>query len=162
MKLLEHESKKILADHGIPILEGYLIQSSDEVDEVADKLGFPVQSLLIEEKLPIEEELYLGITVDNSRKQRVMLITTLGRDGPKSSGRRALGSDLPTLSEFFHQSSSLPNWELAYRLDLPSDLQKQMSSILGSLYEISLKYDATLAEINLLVLTEESINESKY
>jgi acetyltransferase len=40
--LSEHESKQILAEHGIPVAETFLATTEDEAAELAARLGFPV------------------------------------------------------------------------------------------------------------------------
>lgn len=199
MKLLEHESKKILSKRGIPLPNGYLIEGPGEVERITDKInfplavkaqvfttgrgkaggvkfakdrkelrkaveelhggdiqGFPVQSLLVEERLSIVKELYLGITLDNSRKRRVMLVTSMGgmdlnevaKRNPEKIHRRCLRSLVgapPYLTR-----------ELAYQLELAPDISSEIADILGKLYQISVEFDATLAEINPLILTEDN------
>lgn len=117
--------------------------------------GFPIQSLLVEEKLSIKKELYLGITLDNSRKKRVMLASLLG------------GMDLNQVAKhdperihkrYLHSLIGAPPYltrELTYQLELPLKLTREVARILKKLYQISLDFDATLAEINPLVVTED-------
>ncbi|WP_455284114.1 ADP-forming succinate--CoA ligase subunit beta, partial [[Eubacterium] cellulosolvens] len=42
MKIFEYEAKRIASQHGLPVPGGYLVSSSQEAREVAQKLGCPV------------------------------------------------------------------------------------------------------------------------
>lgn len=198
MKLLEYESKKILSDQGIPIPNGQVIETPEEINNLPAKLhfpmavkaqvfttgrgkaggirfaeceselteiahlmqgdqirGFPIQSLLLEKKLPINKELYLGITLDNSRKKRVMLACSLGGMDLNQVAKR---DPEQIHKRYLHSLIGAPPYltrELAYQLKLPLKLTREVARILKKLYQISLDFDATLAEINPLVVTED-------
>ena len=42
MKLIEYQAKELFKKYGMPIPEGYVCKTIDEVKEVLEKLEFPV------------------------------------------------------------------------------------------------------------------------
>ncbi len=117
--------------------------------------GEPVNSLLVEEKLPIAKEAYCAITIDRAAKKPVMMVSRYG------------GMDIEEVAEK-HPESIAKFWvdtaigyspfigrELAFAAELDPGYRKQFPAIAGALYELFFRYGAKLVEINPLVLTAD-------
>src|SRR5579863_4544247 len=115
--------------------------------------GEPVNSLLVEEKLPIAKEAYCAITIDRTHKKPVIMVSRFG------------GMDIEEVSENHPESiakffvdtaigySPFIGRELAFAADLDPGYRKQFPAILGALYDLFFRYGAKLVEINPLALT---------
>lgn len=118
--------------------------------------GLPINQLLIETGQNIETELYLGLLVDRqSQKITVLASTEGGMDIEKVASESPdkiikLGVDpLATLTKSDCHS-------IAKNLNLTTNLTQQLSQILLDLYEIFTTKDASLIEINPLVVTKQN------
>jgi succinyl-CoA synthetase beta subunit len=138
-----------------------LVSSPKEAEEKAKQLfatkikGFPVRRILVDEKLEIEKEFYLGITLDRVNYKIVILacseggveIEELARKQPEKIKKISLDVD-----QKFH-----PFWGmmLAGWLGAKGENLKIVSNIVVSLFNVFRQYDAKLVEINPLILTKE-------
>ncbi len=116
--------------------------------------GEEVKSLLVEEKVQIESEAYVSITVDRATKKPVVIVTSQG------------GMDVEEVAE--HDPGAISKlWidpavgfqpyqarQLAFAAKLPTGYHKAFPKILGGLYKLFMDYGANLVEINPLVLTK--------
>ena len=119
--------------------------------------GMRVEALLVEEKLPIERELYAGVIVDDSYKVKgpVVLFSTEGgveieevaARSPEKVARRAVD-----VLEGFRRDEALG---MARQLGLTGRLAEQVADVLVKLYGVFRSYHASSAEINPLVLTRD-------
>jgi len=198
MRLFEHEAKEIFRRFGIPVPNGAIAGSLDEVDLAVRRVGLPVavkaqvlvggrgraggirfadsleeavvkvkelmsekirgqrvKRVLIEEKLDVRHEYYLGATFDQlSGKPVVMFSTEGGVDIETIAEKRpeVLVSKQISLSRGLFQFEAL---EICQKLGLSGTLLLMVSSILHRLYGVFDQYDAMIAEINPLVVTNE-------
>ena len=116
---------------------------------------YPIEALLIEQKLAIKQELYLSITIDKASQSPVIIASTLG------------GIDIEELSREHPEKVSktsidpligLPEYktvEIWSDLGLTGKLLRQASTILMRLYQMFVNFDAVIVEINPLTITEE-------
>ena len=117
--------------------------------------GFPVKKILVYEKLDIEKELYLGITLDRVNYKIVVLacseggveIEEVARRNPQLIKRISLDVD----QKFY------PFWgmSLARWLGARGENLKVVGNIASSLFKLFKQYDAKLVEINPLFLTKD-------
>jgi succinyl-CoA synthetase beta subunit len=116
--------------------------------------GFPVRQVLVEEKLSISKEFYIGIIPDPSRYTRgpVVIFSTRG------------GMDIEDVPEekIFRTKidyvKGLPVYdaiELASRADIPNEFLGKTAELISKLVDVFKKYDCTTLEINPLILTQE-------
>jgi succinyl-CoA synthetase beta subunit len=117
--------------------------------------GRVVRKVLIEEALDIDRELYLGVTLDRERGLPAMMVSRFGgmeieevaaRD-PKSIVREILD---PCLSMFPFQAR-----KLAFALGLAGESFKSGVGFMQSLFRAYVETDASLAEINPLLVTKQ-------
>ena len=112
--------------------------------------GYPVEQVLVEERLEIAKELYLAIIIDRSAKAPVLLASASG------------GMDIEAMPPDVIYSRKLEVaiglrpyvvQEVASFLELPQELVPQLKPILLNLYRLFREKDAELVEINPLVIT---------
>jgi succinyl-CoA synthetase beta subunit len=128
----------------------------ETVDELLGEriLGLSVKQVLIEEKLSIRKELYLGITID--RYNRSYIVLTSERGGieiedvaertPKEINRTGVDSQLGVGS--FHALA------IAKQLGYRNRQLLELSTIIQRLYRVCLECDAEIVEINPLAEIE--------
>jgi len=117
--------------------------------------GLPVRKVLIDEAANIEEEIYLGITNDRAARKPVLMasaeggvdIEEIARTKPKKITKVHID---PLLGLRDYQSR-----DISAGIDLPRQYWRDFSQIARGLWKAYEKFDATLAEINPLVITKE-------
>ena len=191
MKLFEYKAKEVLKRHGIPVPEGFVASSADQIKsipgpvmvkaqvlvggrgkaggikpaETADEArkaakaiigmnikGYISKQVLVERRLDVAKELYLGITIDRSRR---CLLLMASPDG---------GVDIEGVPEdriLMHPIDPLIGYQpfigrkAADFMRLPPEQASQVADICQRMFELVTKEDAELAEINPLVVTKD-------
>ncbi|MEO0278653.1 MAG: ADP-forming succinate--CoA ligase subunit beta, partial [candidate division WOR-3 bacterium] len=145
-----------------------LARSVDEVYEVAKNMigmklvthqtgpeGKIVRKVLVEEGLNIEKELYMGLVIDRTSECPVLMVSA---EGGVEIEEVAARSPEKILKAYIDPAVGfLPFYgrKLAYGLGLTGDLVKKAVSFMTALYRLFVEKDASLAEINPLVITKE-------
>jgi len=116
--------------------------------------GKKVKRLLVEEALEIQRELYLGIVIDRAREAAVIMASTEG-----GVEIEKVAAEKPELifKEYVHPGTGLLGFQarkLAFALGLSGETLKQAVKFLGGLYKAFEGSDASLAEINPLLITK--------
>ncbi|QIA27183.1 ADP-forming succinate--CoA ligase subunit beta [Thermaerobacter sp. PB12/4term] len=116
--------------------------------------GYRVERVLVEEKLRIDRELYLGIAVDTGRKLPLVIASVHGgvniEEVPeKDIVKRPVDITLG-LYPYFARG-------IARRLGLEGAVARQFADLLTRLYRIFRDYDAELVEINPLVISGDRL-----
>lgn len=115
---------------------------------------YVVETLLVEEKLQIDKELYLSITVDTSAKQPVLIASAEGgMDIEDVAEEKIMKKHIDPLMGY----SPFLAKETARRLGLTGALAKEVNKILPALYKMFLAKDCELVEINPLVISGEKL-----
>lgn len=115
--------------------------------------GRIVKKILVEEALPIERELYLGMLPDRRTGKIVIMASSAGgMDIEEVAARHpekitSLYLDPLLGLQPFHTR------QLAYGIGLPAELIKGFISLVTNLYRLFVDYDCSLVEINPLVVT---------
>jgi succinyl-CoA synthetase beta subunit len=119
--------------------------------------GKPVSALLVEEVIPIEAEVYLGVVLERTSGQVTIMASPEG------------GMEIEKLAGEFPEKiftirvnplrglASYQARDLAYRLSNNNPAATEIAKIIGSLYQIFLDYDCTLVEINPLVVSGDRV-----
>ncbi len=137
-----------------------LASTPEEALEVATAVlgmqikGLPVRKVLVDEAAEIQAEIYLGVTNDRAARCPVMIASAEGgveieevaRTDPSKIARVQVD---PLLGLREYQAR-----DLAASIELPRDLWHAFIDIARGLYEAYQRSDATLAEINPLVITK--------
>jgi succinyl-CoA synthetase beta subunit len=204
MNLHEYQSKKILANYGVPVPEGLVAANPDEAEAAARALGgaawvikaqvhaggrgkaggvklvrdldavgataaamlgtrlvtkqtgpagLPVHKVYVEVGSEIERELYLSFTLNRERGRIAVVASSAG-----GMDIEQVAHDTPEkiLSVAVHPAAGLQPWQcrqLAFGIGLKGDEVAQLQAIMLSLYRLYLDKDASLIEINPLIVT---------
>ena len=117
--------------------------------------GRIVKRLLIEQGMNIAKELYVGVTLDRARSQNVVMAST---EGGVEIEKVAAESPDKILKVYVHPGTGLEQFQarrLCFGLGLTGDAFKNGVKFLLALYKAYEATDASLAEINPLVITQE-------
>ena len=117
--------------------------------------GLPVRKVLIDEAVSINNEIYLGITNDRVKKCPVIMASAAG-----GIDIEKVASQTPEMiiKEHIHPFLGLKSYQtrnMAVGIKLTESLWMKFEDICQALYKAYVMSDATLAEINPLVVTEE-------
>lgn len=137
-----------------------LAKDPEEAEESATEIlgmeikGLPVRKVLIDDAVDIASEIYLGVTNDRIEKCPVMIasaeggveIEVVAHSEPEKIARVHVD---PLLGLREYQARNL-----ATLMELPREHWKSFSQIATHLYDVYSETDATLAEINPLVITK--------
>ncbi|UCH58982.1 MAG: ADP-forming succinate--CoA ligase subunit beta [Anaerolineales bacterium] len=138
-----------------------LAKTPEQAEEVASQIfaieikGLPVRKVLVDEAAKIDKEIYLGITNDRAARRPVMMASAAGgvdieevaRNNPEQIIKVHID---PLLGLRDYQSR-----DIAAGIDLPRELWRMFGQIAASLWKVYIDCDATLAEINPLVITSD-------
>jgi len=117
--------------------------------------GRLVKALLVEETLPIAKELYLGIVLDRAQGKLVLMASAAG--GMDIEHVAATTPEL-ILKETFDPAAGLYAWQarkLAFGIGIPAASVGAAAKAMQALCKCYVDLDASLAEINPFVLTED-------
>ncbi len=145
-----------------------LAKSIDEVYEHAKNMigsklvtyqtgpeGKIVRKVLVEEALNIQKELYVGVTLDRSSSKNVVMVSS---EGGVEIEQVAMESPEKILKEYVDPKVGFMPYQarrLAFGLGLDGEAFKNAVKFLLALYKAYEETDASLAEINPLVLTTD-------
>jgi succinyl-CoA synthetase beta subunit len=117
--------------------------------------GQVVQRVLIEQGLSIKRELYLGIVLDRSSEKPVLMVS---QDGGVDIEKVAHETPERIFKEFIHFGAGLAGYQtrkLAFALGLQGPQIAQAGKMMSAVYETFKATDASLIEINPLIVTDE-------
>jgi len=117
--------------------------------------GRVVKRLLIEETLPIERELYLGIVLDRTQARPVFMASAAG--GMEIEEVAAKSPEL-ILKEAFDPDAGLASYQarkLAFGIGIPAASINGAVAAMTALARAYVAIDASLAEINPFILTKD-------
>ena len=145
-----------------------LAKNPNEAEEIAGKIlgmklvthqtgpeGKIVKRILVEQGLAIEQELYAGIVLDRAKSQLVFMVSP---EGGVEIEKVAAETPDKILKEWIDPAVGLMPFQarkLAFGLGLVGDQFKNGVKFLTALYKAYIAVDASLAEINPLVVTKD-------
>jgi succinyl-CoA synthetase beta subunit len=196
MKLHEYQSKQLFARYGVPIPQGDVADSPEEVRQIASRLGgrvvvkaqvlvggrgkaggirvandadeaeglaeqilgmeikgLPVDKVLVDEAADIQQEIYLGIVLDRAARRPVMMASSEGGVEIEEVARTTPDKIAKALIDPFLGLQDYQARNLAMSMGLGREHHRSFSKIARSLYDAYVSCDASLAEINPLVVT---------
>lgn len=168
------ETERIVRDYGQPVVLKALVpvgkrgkagaikfpKSPEEAKLDTDALlrmtvsHFPVESVLIEEKIAIKEEWYLSITLDKNKQLPVIIATTEGGVEVEDLVKEKPDKVAVVHVDPFKGLLPFQAKEIWSGLGLTGKSLVQATAILVKLYDLFISYDCYILEINPLVLTE--------
>src|SRR5450759_68331 len=138
-----------------------LAKSPKEAEEVATKIlgmeimGLPVRKVLVDPAANIEQEIYLGVTNDRAARRPVFMSSAAGgveiEEVARTNPEKIIKAHIdPLLGLRDYQTR-----DIAIGIDLPKDYWKSFGEICRGLWRVYVECDATLVEINPLVILKE-------
>jgi succinyl-CoA synthetase beta subunit len=196
MRLYEFEGKQLFRKFKIPVTQGHLASSVDEVYEVVSEMGCPValksqvltggrgkaggvklveganeartvaadlfglkikgfsvERVLIEPKLDVAQEYYLGVTLDRANYKLVIVASGEGGVDIEETAEKNPDEIIRFPMSVGEPLYSFDTLAIAKSMGIPHNLIKQGAAIVAGLFKMFKAYDAKLVEINPLVLT---------
>ena len=145
-----------------------VVKSADEAESAAAQIigmqlvthqtspqGQKVQRVLVEQGLKIKRELYLGMVIDRSTERPVLMVSS---EGGVEIEKVAEETPEKIFKEFIHPTAGLSAFQarkLAFALGLYGASVNQAGKLMASLWAAFNATDASLVEINPLIVTEE-------
>jgi succinyl-CoA synthetase beta subunit len=138
-----------------------LAKTAKEAEEVANQIlrmeikGLPVRKVLVDQAANIDQEIYLGITNDRAARRPVFMASAAGgveiEEVARTNPEKIIKVHIdPLLGLRDYQAR-----DIAIGIDLPKDYWKSFSEICRGLWRVYVECDATLVEINPLVILKE-------
>jgi len=117
---------------------------------------YPVEKILVEEKLAIERELFVSFTIDKKLRRHAVLVSSAGGIDVEE-----ISAKYPERMQIIHIDpyKGLPDFrakEVWADLGLEGTVLRQASDMLLKLYHCFVKYDCTILEINPLAVTKDN------
>ncbi len=119
--------------------------------------GEKVDKVLVEEKLDIESELYLSVVMDRSARKPLIMASIHGgvdiEEVARETPEKLFKYHVNPLEKFLPYQAR----DIAIKMGVPNHLISKTGVIIWKLFNVFQKYDATIAEINPLVLTPRGL-----
>lgn len=139
-----------------------LVKNTDEAREAANKIlgmdikGYTVEKVLLAEGVKFHSEIYVGLTIDRNSKSVILMasreggveIEEVAKENPDAIIKVPIEADLGMTSFLARK--------IAFRLFDDFNLVKQAADLFQKMYKICLETDASLVEINPLVITDDN------
>lgn len=139
-----------------------LVKNVDEAREAAGKIlgmdikGYTVEKVLLAEGVKFHSEIYAGMTIDRNSKSVILMVSREGgveieevaKENPDAIVKVPIEADLG-MSPFLAR-------QIAFRLFDDFSLVKQAADLFQKMYKICVETDASLVEINPLVITDDN------
>ncbi len=139
-----------------------LVKNTDEAREAANKIlgmdikGYTVEKVLLAEGVKFHTEIYVGLTIDRNSKSVILMasreggveIEEVAKENPDAIIKVPIEADLGMTSFLARK--------IAFRLFDDFNLVKQAADLFQKMYKICLDTDASLVEINPLVITDDN------
>jgi succinyl-CoA synthetase beta subunit len=136
-------------------------ETPKEAEEIAQEqlgrelMGYKVKELLVEEKLDIENEIYMGVTIDDVSGMPIAIVSAKGGIAIEEVARESPASIARSLVDPMYGLRGYEAINLVSQMQVTGKALASASSILGQLYKVFESYDMRITEINPLVITSE-------
>jgi succinyl-CoA synthetase beta subunit len=145
-----------------------VVSSPDEAGAFAEKLigtslvtiqtgpqGAPVHQVLVEQTMDIERELYVSITTDGGKRRPVVIASAEGgmeiEEVAQNEPEKVLTEPIDPAIGF----RAFQGWRLGLGIGLPTEQMRAFVGLLDACYKAYMEMDASMIEINPLVLTND-------
>ncbi len=136
-----------------------LANTPDEAEVVAGQIlgmnikGLTVRKVLVDEAADIAQEIYLGIVLDRLQRRAVMMASAAGGIDIEEVARETPEKIIRVAIDPFLGLREYQTRQIAYGIGLKREMIKEFNLIAQGLYRCFVDLDASLAEINPLVIT---------
>lgn len=136
-------------------------QTPDEAYSSAKELfslkikGFPVEKILLDERLEIEKEYYIGVTLDRLNYKIVLIASSEGGVEIEEIAKKHPEKIKKIGLDIDEKLFSFQALCLAKMIGIESSDIRTVGNIILTLWKLYKRYDAKLVEINPLVLTKD-------
>ena len=136
-----------------------LADTPDQAEVVAREIlgmnikGLTVRRVLVDEAADIQQEIYLGVVIDRSARRVTMICSASGGMDIEEVARTAPEKIIKVQIDPFLGLQDYQARQLAFAIGLKGDLIRDFVAIATGLYKVFLDTDASLAEINPLIVT---------
>lgn len=139
-----------------------LAKSPEEAETLATQIlgmtikNLPVHKVLVDEAIEIKQELYLGIAIDRSASRPVIIASA---QGGVDIEEIAISNPEKVVRTGVHPLLGLREYQirdLALSIDIPKQYWRSYQDIAEGLWRVFQQNDATMVEINPLVITEDN------
>lgn len=136
-----------------------LVKDPEEAEDIATQIlgmeikGLPVRKVLVDEAADIQTEIYLGITNDRSTRRPVLMASAAGGVEIEEVARQTPEKIIKVWIDPLLGLRDYQSRDVAIGIDLPRELWGAFGSIAMGLWKAFIDCDATLAEINPLIIT---------
>ena len=117
--------------------------------------GRLVQTVLVEQGLDIEKELYLGMVPDRGTAKIVIMASEAGGMDIEKVAEKTPGKIIKVSVDPLTGIHPYHCREAAFGLNLPAGLMKPFQQLVNNLYKLFIAHDCSLVEINPLVITRD-------
>ncbi len=198
MNVHEYQAAMLLSQHGIPVNQGEVATTPEEVEAIAARLGglvaikaqvhtggrgkaggiklaqnpaqaralaeqilgmdirgHRVRKVLVVPGVAIAQEFYLGVILDRPRRRIAVMASAEGGVDIEEVARERPEKIVRVLADPYLGLHAYQARELGFRLGIAPDKIPGFAAIAQHLFDAYVNEDATLAEINPLVLTQE-------
>ena len=128
--------------------------AADEVLGMTIK-GLTVKKVLVDEAVEIAQELYLGVVIDRAARRVVMMASSEGGVDIEEAAAATPERIIKVQVDPFVGLQGYQAWGLALGIGLDKALVQEFVDIVHGLYQAFIGSDASLAEINPLVVTDD-------
>jgi succinyl-CoA synthetase beta subunit len=118
-----------------------------------DIKGLPVEKVLVAEAIDIQSEVYLGLTIDRKTKSIIVMVSKEGGVEIEEVAKQNPKAILTFPIDVEIGMTSFMARKIAFSLFNQPELVKQMTQLVKQLYQVFIEHDASLVEINPLVIT---------
>ncbi|GER80361.1 MAG: Succinate--CoA ligase [ADP-forming] subunit beta [Anaerolineales bacterium] len=136
-------------------------KSPEEAEQFAAQIlkmeikGLPVRKVLVDEAASIETEIYLGITNDRAARKPVMMASAAGGVEIEEVARETPEKIIKVHIDPLLGLRDYQTRDIAAGIDLPRELWRDFNAIALALWKAYSENDATLAEINPLIINKD-------
>jgi succinyl-CoA synthetase beta subunit len=136
-----------------------LANNPDEAEALAAQIlgmdikGYTVRKVLVDEAAEIEQEIYLAVLIDREQRQPMIMASAAGGMDIEEVAATTPEKIFRVHVDAMIGLRSYQTTEIASGLNLPRELWRDFHTIAAGLYKAFRANDASLAEINPLVIT---------
>ncbi len=117
--------------------------------------GLVAETVLVEEAIDIQRELYIGITVDRTRQRNALMVSQFGGMDIEEIAASHPDAIATVAIDPFLGLTDYQARQVLYDAGLDTELTRKLTPILQGLYRAYMACDANLAEINPCALTAD-------